>query len=265
LIGVEWLGFKGWQSLFILEAIPAVVFAFVLVVWLADSPDKASWLSPAEKDFLTPRFERETAAKTSVKRYTVLQALADKEVLKMCGTYFLWITGFWGFGYWMPTVLKAASGWSNLAVGWMIVAPMILSVAVMLWISDRSSRTGERRWHGAIGMFIGAAGLLLGTMTERPIPAFVFMCMAAIGVYAPFGVWWSYPTTFLSGPAAAGAIGLINSCGNVGGFLGPYLIGFLKDFTGSYTSAWLYLGCSLIASGCLMLTFKKESRSHFDG
>lgn len=265
LIGISWFGFKGWQSLFMLEAIPAVVFALILVVWLADSPEKASWLSPAEKEFLMHQFEGETAAKMAVKRYTVLQALADKEVLKMCGTYFLWITGFWGFGYWMPTVLKAASGWSNLAVGWMIVLPMSLALAVMVWISHHSSKTGERRWHGAIGMFIGAAGLLLGTMTERPIPGFLFMCMAAIGVYAPFGVWWSYPTTFLSGPAAAGAIGLINSCGNVGGFLGPYMTGFLRDLTGSYTSAWLYLGFSMIASGCLMLTFKKTSRSCLGG
>ena len=95
-------------------------------------------------------------------------------------------------------------------------------------------------------------------MTDSPIWAFVCMCMAAIGVYAPFGVWWSYPTTFLSGAAAAGAIGLINSCGNVGGFVGPYLIGFLKDWTGSFTGGWLYLAFSLTCAGLLILTFKKH-------
>ena len=108
-------------------------------------------------------------------------------------------------------------------------------------------------------MFIGAAGLLFGTLTADPFLAFFFMCLAAIGVYAPFGVWWSYPTSFLSGPAAAGAIGLINSCGNVGGFVGPYLTGFLKNLTGSYISGWLYLALSMTCSGLLMLTFKKSS------
>lgn len=257
LLGLPLFGFKGWQGLFLLEGIPAILFAFVLVWWMADSPKTARWLTPEERDHLTRQFEEETALKSAAKHYTVWQALADREVLKLSAAYFLWITGFWGFGYWMPTVLKAASGWSNLAVGWMIVIPMCLSLAFMLWIGDHSSKTGEKRWHGAIGTFIAAAGLLLGTMTHQPVLAFLFMCLAAIGVYAPFGVWWSYPTTFLSGPAAAGAIGLINSSGNIGGFAGPYLTGCLKDLTGTYTTAWIYLACSLAASGLMMLTFKK--------
>jgi sugar phosphate permease len=258
LIDVPLFHFKGWQGLFILEAIPAIVFGFVIVRWMADWPRDASWLTLEEKAFLTEQFEKEVAAKSGAKRFTVMQALREKEVLKLGGTYFLWITGFWGFGYWMPTVLKAASGWSNLEVGWMIAIPMSLSLAFMLWISDHSAKTGEKRWHGAIGMFIAAAGMLLGTLTHNPIVAFLAMCVAAIGVYAPFGVWWSYPTTFLSGSAAAGAIGLINSFGNVGGFVGPYLIGFLKDATGSYTSGWLYLAFSLTCAGLLILTFRKN-------
>ncbi len=259
LIGIPFLHFKGWQVMFLLEALPAVIFGFIIVRWMADWPREATWLTGPEKQFLTERFERELALKNAVKRYTVWQALRDREVLKLCGVYFLWITGFWGFGFWMPTVLKAASGWSNLEVGWMIVLPMCLSLGFMIWIANHSSKTGEQRWHGAIGMFLAAAGLLLGTLTSQPILAFLFMCLAAIGVYAPFGVWWSYPTTFLSGPAAAGAIGLINSCGNLGGFVGPYLTGFLKDLTGSFTSAWLYLACSLACAGFGMLTFQRRS------
>ena len=259
LVGFKVFGLSGWQTLFVLESIPAIGFAFILLRWLADSPRDARWLTEEEKQFLEERFAREVATKNAVHPYTLWEAFLDREVLKLCATYFLWITGFWGFGYWMPTVLKAASGWSNLAVGWMIVFPMCLSLAFMLWIGDHSSKTGEKRWHGAIGMFLGAMGLCCGTMTDRPLPAFFFMCLAAIGVYAPFGVWWSYPTTFLSGSAAAGAIGLINSCGNVGGFVGPYLTGFLKEKTGTYTAAWLYLGFSLACAGALMLTFKRQS------
>jgi nitrate/nitrite transporter NarK len=125
-------------------------------------------------------------------------------------------------------------------------------------VGDHSARTGEKRWHGAAGAFLGAAGLLFGTLTDQAVPAFFFMCLAAIGVYAPFGVWWSYPTTFLSGAAAAGAIGLINSFGNIGGFAGPYLMGFLKQLTGGYTAGWVYLSLSMLGAGLLMLTFKQH-------
>ncbi len=265
LIGWSPFGLKGWQGLFVLEAVPAVVFAFVLVRWMADSPGEARWLTPEERRFLIERFEREVAAKNRARRFTVAEALRDREVLKLCVTYFLWITGFWGFGYWMPTVLKAASGWSNLAVGWMIVVPMTLSLGFMLWVGDHSARTGEKRWHGAVGPFLGAVGLGLGTLSEEPALAFLFLCLAGIGVYAPFGVWWSYPTAFLSGPAAAGAIGLINSFGNVGGFVGPYVTGYLKDLTGSYTAAWWYLAASLGCSGLLMLTLRRELPASDEG
>jgi len=259
LIGVPLFHFKGWQVLFLLEAVPAVVFGFFLVGWMADSPKDARWLDPDEKQFLTDQFEKETAAMNAARHYSVWQALVDQEVLKLCGTYFLWITGYWGFNFWMPTVLKAASGLSNLAVGWLIVVPMTLSLAVMLWVGHHSSRTGEKRWHGAFGLFLAAAGMICGTMTNQPILAFICMCMAAIGVYAPMGVWWSYPTTFLSGAGAAGAAGLINSFGNVGGFVGPYLFGFLKDLTGTYTSGWIYLASSMTAAGLLVLTLKRKA------
>ena len=199
VLGLKFFGMKGWQGLFIIEAIPAIIFAFILVRWMADSPKEAQWLEEDERQWLITQFEEENARKKSTKDYTLWQAFSDREVIKLCLTYFLWITGFWGFGYWMPTVLKSTSNWSNLAVGWMIVIPMMLSLFFMLWIGHRSSVTGEKRWHGAIGTFIAAIGLLCGTMSNHPIWAFFFLCVTAIGIYAPFGVWWSYPTTFLSG------------------------------------------------------------------
>jgi sugar phosphate permease len=257
LVGVPLFGFKGWQGLFLIEAAPAVLFGFIIVFWMADWPREAKWLTAEEKQFLTEQFERELAAKTAVKHYTVLQAFRDPEVLKLCVAYFLWITGFWGFNYWMPTVLKAVSGWSNMAIGGLTVIPMSISLATMLYIGHSSSKRNEKRWHGAIGLFIGAIGLGVGVFMKNPQISFFFVILAAIGTYAPFGVWWSYPTTFLSGPAAAGAVGLINSCGNIGGFIGPYITGWIKQTTGSFVGAWVYLALSLTASGLLILTFKK--------
>ena len=258
LLGVPLFGLKGWQGLFILESVPAIVFAFIIVFWMADRPAEAKWLTEDEKQFLIQQYERELAAKQSARNYTVLQAFREPEVLKLCVTYFLWISGFWGYNYWIPQVLKSLSGWSNFAIGWLTAVPMVFSLVAMLYIGHSSSKRREKRWHGAIGLFIGAVGMGVGVFIKEPWIAFFFVVLAGIGVYAPFGVWWSYPTTFLSGTAAAGAIGLINSCGNLGGFVGPYITGFIKDATGTFTGAWVYLACSLTLAGLLILTFKKQ-------
>jgi len=258
LLGIHWFDFKGWQLLFIMEAIPAVMFGILALFWLSDWPEEVSWLTPEEKQYLMTQYERETTAKKAVRQYTVWEALCDWEVLKLCLIYFLWITGYWGFNYWMPTVLKEVSGWSNLAIGWLIVIPMFLSLIAMIYAGSSSSKTGEKRWHGALPLFIGAVGMGIGTFIRDPFLNFIFVGITAIGVYSAFGVWWSYPTTFLSGAAAAGAIGLINSLGNVGGYVGPYLTGFIKGMTGSFHWAYIYLACSLTAAGVLMLTLKKK-------
>ena len=256
MLGVPLFGFKGWQGLFILEAVPAVLFAFVIVVWMADRPGDAKWLTQEERVFLEDRYQQGVNAKTAARSYTVLEAFRDAEVLKLCAAYFLWISGFWGFNYWMPQVLQSLSGWSAFAIGWLTAIPMTISLVAMVAIGHSSSKRSEIRWHGAVGLFIGAIGLGAGVMMKDPWLAFFFVILAAIGTYAPFGVWWSYPTTFLSGTAAAGAIGLINSFGNAGGFVGPYITGFIKERTGSFFGAWVYLACSLVLAGLLMLTLK---------
>ncbi len=259
LLGVRVFGFKGWQALFLIEAVPAVVFTFLIVYWMADRPEEAAWLTAEEKHYLTAQYEQELAAQRARGSVTVLQALAQPEVLKLCLAYFLWITGFWGFNYWMPQVIKSLAHWSNLAVGWLAAIPMAASLVVMLAIGHSSSKHDEKRWHGAAGLFLGAIGLGVGMFVHHPWAAFFFLVLAGVGVYAPFGVWWSYPTTFLSGAAAAGAVGLINSFGNLGGFVGPYLIGFLKQTTGSFTLAWVTLAVSLTLAGLLILTFRKQT------
>ena len=261
LLTKEVMGFKGWQFVFLVEAVPALLFGIVIWFWLKDWPRDATWLPDRDKAYLRDAYERELARKQAQKTYTVWQAMSDREVLKLCLTYFLWITGFWGYNYWMPTVLKEASGWSSIRVGWMIVIPMSLALAGMLLAGFSSSRTGEKRWHGAVPMFIAAFGMGIGPWLSNPFASFACLCLAGIGVYGAFGVWWSYPTTFLSGAAAAGAIGLINSCGNVGGYLGPYLTGVIKDLTGSFHGAHLFLALSLLAAGLLMLTLRNDRQT----
>lgn len=257
ILGRSAFGLHGWQILFIVEAIPACIFGIVLFCWLADWPQQVRWLSDIEKATLKEEYERDVERKKSIHSYSIWEALRDPEVLKLCLIYFLWITGFWGFNYWMPTALQSVSGWSTLKIGWAIVIPMSLSLAGMLFVGYSSSRSGEKRWHGAIPMFLAAAGMGIGTFVHNPMVNLLFVCMTAIGVYSAFGVWWSYPTTFLSGTAAAGAVGFINSVGNIGGYLGAYLNGFVKDMTGSFHMAYLVLSIFLLAAGLLMLTLGK--------
>ncbi len=256
LLDISVCDFKGWQLLFICEAIPALVFGILLYFLLSNSPQQVGWLKDSEKRYLLEALALEQ--KHKVQQYTVWQALKDKEVLKLALIYFLWITGFWGFNYWMPTVIKELSGWSNIAIGFLFAIPMALSLIIMVYIGHSSSKTGEKRLHGALPLVIAAVGLGVGVFIKDPSINMIFVCLAAIGVFGPFGVWWSYPTTFLSGAAAAGAIGLINSSGNIGGYVGPYIIGIIKDITNSFEISFVILACMVLASGIMMLTLKKK-------
>jgi len=257
LLDISLFGLKGWQLLFVCEAIPALLFGILLYFILSNDPMKVSWLSDKEKEYLANALSNESKQKTQ--HYTIWQALKDKEVLKLALIYFLWITGFWGFNYWMPTVMKELSGWSNIAIGSLFAIPMTLSLIVMVYIGYSSSQTGEKRLHGAIPLAIAAIGLGAGAFIKNPGVNMVFVCIAAIGIFGPFGVWWSYPTTFLSGAAAAGAVGLINSSGNIGGYVGPYLIGIIKNLTNSFELSFLILAGMVLISSVMMLTLKKKA------
>jgi sugar phosphate permease len=257
LTGVPLLGLAGWQVLFLVEALPAVLFGAMLPFWMADWPRDARWLTETERELLTRRYAQEVAAKAAVRRYGVLEALRDREVLKLCLTYFLWVTGFWGFSYWMPTVLKDVSGWSNTGIGQAFAVAMLVSLVASVATGHSSSKRNEKRWHAALHLFLAAVGVGASAFTRDPWVFMGCLTLAAVGTYAPMSVWWSYPTTFLSGAAAAGAVGLINSVGNLGGFVGPYLTGWVRQTTGSFAGALLYLAVSLTAAGLLILTLRR--------
>lgn len=259
LVDVPLFGLQGWQALFLIEALPAVAFGLIVPFWMADWPKDARWLTSEEQQVLTARYERELLAQPSSRHYTVWQALTDRTVLKLCLTYFLWITGFWGFNYWMPTTLKEVSGWSNAFIGQMFAVAMLVSLAASAYTGHSSSLRNEKRWHGAFHMFLAAFAIGAGGLVHAPWPYYVLLVLTAVGTYAPMSVWWAYPTTFLSGPAAAGAVGLINSVGNLGGFVGPYVTGWARQQSGSFTGAMLYLAASLALAGLLILTLERKA------
>src|SRR5262245_29730790 len=149
IIGLRLFGLKGWQALFLLEAIPAVLMGVGILFLMLDWPYDAKWLTAKEKYVLAKQYESEVAAKAAVRRYSVWDALKDWQVLKLCLIYFLWITGFWGFNYWMPTVLKDISGWSSAGIGRAVALAMAASLVASLYTGHSSSRRNERRWHAA--------------------------------------------------------------------------------------------------------------------
>ena len=253
------LGFEGWQCLFLIEAVPALVFTFVFLFWVKDRPDKVSYLTPLEKEYLNTTIAAEEAAKESVKKYTIWQSLTDKQVWRLCVIYFTWITGFWGFNFWMPQVLKGVSGWSPSLVGFAIIFPMGAALIAQVLVGKSSSKTGEKRWHVAGCMFLGAVGLICAPFIHDGLLSLIFVSITAIGVYAPMGTWWSVPTTFLTGAAAAGATALSNSIANLGGYVGPYMLGVIKQNTGSTDGGYFALGAMLIISGLVMLTLPKKT------
>lgn len=259
LLELNLLGLHGWQSLFIIEALPAIVFAFVFLFWVKDRPELSQWLTNDEKAYMVELLSQEADRKESAKKYTVMQALTDRVVLKFVVIYILWMTGFWGFNFWMPQVLKNLSGWSPLIVGLAFAIPLIFALLAQVIIGGHSSKTGEKKWHVASTLFLGAVGLGAAPMVSDPVISLIFVCIAGVGCYAALGVWWSTPTSFLSGAAAAGATALINSTGNLGGYIGPYMLGVVKESTGSTDIGFYILAACLLLAGILMATMQPVS------
>ena len=258
LLELRIFGLQGWQSLFILEAVPAVVFTFIFLFWVKDRPQKSQWLTDVEKQYMIEIHEKEQEAMHTEKKYTIFQALTDKTVWRLVCIYFFWATGFWGFSFWMPQVLKGLSGLSTSLIGIALIIPMVIALIGQVIWGHSSSRTGEKRWHIAIAMLIGAVGLAGAPFITNPLLSLVFITLVAVGVNSAMGIWWSVPTTFLSGAAAAGATAMINSLANLGGYFGPYMLGFVKTQTGTTDLGYFILSGGLVISAVLMVTMKKN-------
>ena len=256
LLETSLFGLHGWQELFILEALPALLFAVYFFFAVKDRPEQASWLTDTEKAYLSKVYEEEQAAMHRVKKYTVWQAFCEPKVLKLCFIYFLWVVGFWGFNFWMPTVLKGMSGWSTSLLGGAIAIPMVAALVVQVIIGYTSTRTGDKVWHVAGALLVGAVGLGCSPLVDSMGMALFLVCLSAIGIYAAMGVWWTIPTTFLTGPAAAASVALINSCGNIGGWVGPNMMAWVKTNTGAFDLGYYIMAAFMLAAAALVLTVK---------
>lgn len=265
LIGITWMGWSGWKWLFILEALPAVILGFITPFYLTNKPCDAKWLNDEERNWLVNTLASEQEAKVQRKKYSVLQAFADRDVIILSAIYFTWICGFYGITLFLPILVKALStAISNQMVGFLVMIPYIFGFFAMYFIGRHSDKTGERRWHTVFGMITAAVGLT-GSVLFSNISIFtsmVFFTIAVLGVYGSFGPFWAIPASFLTSTAAAGAIAMINSIGNLGGFVGPYAMGYIRDATGSFAGGIMFLVACLLTAAVLLIMLKKTGKEN---
>jgi predicted MFS family arabinose efflux permease len=202
--------------------------------------------------------ELEYQQKKQRHNYTLLQAFVNPKVWLLSLIYFTLVIGLYGISFWLPQIIKGFSGLNNFWVGLVSAIPYLVGAIGMLLVSSHSDRTKERRAHVAIPAFIGAFGLVLTAFFHHPVAALAALSLAALGIWSALGPFWALPTGFLSGTAAAGSLALINSVGNLGGFVSPYIIGLIKDATHSFTGGLLVMATALIVGGSLVLVVRHE-------
>lgn len=247
------LGLKGWQCIFIFWGIPAVVMGIVVVLALTDRPRHAKWLTEEERTALEDELAKEKNARKSVEHMSVLQGLLNPNVLMLSLAYFGVVTGNYGIEIFLPSILEDWYGLNYSTVTYLAMIPSVFVIAGQLANGWSSDRLNERRWHAITPIVIGAIGLICAPLTQGNLVLTVIcFTVAATGMKAYMPAFWSLPNMFLTASAAAGSIGLINSVGNLGGFLGPTVVGKVKTLTGSYDIAIFFLATTCLISASVV-------------
>jgi ACS family tartrate transporter-like MFS transporter len=262
LLNIHWLGYSGWRWLLVLEGVPAVIAGFAALFYLTDRPRDARWLSDDERDWITGKLEAEARAKPEARR-SVWRAFwsvfRDRDVILLTAVYFLGSCAQYGFTFWLPKMIQRLSGFGSFEVAMIATLPFLASWPAMLLLSWNSDRTGERRWHTAAAYVALAAGLAGSVWAgDRIALGMIMFSLAGIGINARLPAFWTMPAALLGGATAAASIGAINCIGNLGGLVGPYLLGVLSTTTGSYTSGiWYLTGASVLAAVVILLVRTK--------
>lgn len=254
------LGLKGWQWLFLVEALPAVLLGFVVLGYMTDRPEQARWLADEERSWLVQAMNAERTGKAAVASHSIWRGLADIRVLALSLIYFGTSAGLYTLGVWAPQIIKQF-GLSSLVVGFLnAVPPTVAVVAMILW-ARHSDRTGERNWHVVLACLLSAAGLALAGLATSVVAVLAALTLVNVGISSSKPPLWSMPTMFLSGSAAAAGIATINSIGNLGGFVGPAVIGWIKDRTGSFDGGLYFVAGLLVISAVLTLLLSRSHRA----
>ncbi len=253
------LGLRGWQWLFILEALPSVLLGLAVLAWLPDRPAAARWLPQAERDWLSRRLDAERKRTASAQRVPLWQVLSQRKVLLLALVYAGSVASSYGLTLWQPQIIKGF-GLTDFETGLLNSVPFAFGCVAMIWWGRRSDAKRERLWHTAIPLFVCAAGLAACmAFAASLVPTVLALCITLLGVYAVKGPFWATATEMLPAATAAAGIAAINSIGNLAGFVGPFLIGYIKDATGSFTLGLLPLIAFAVFAGLVVLAMGKQS------
>jgi ACS family tartrate transporter-like MFS transporter len=247
-------GLAGWQWLFVLEGVPSIILGFVVLKVLAERPEDATWLTPAERATLVACLNDDAG---SQRRETTRGALSNGRTWLLAIVYFTIPVTLYGIGFFLPQMLKTASGSSDLIVGLLSAVPYAAGAVAMVIVGRHSDRTGERRWHVLVPALVGAAGLALSTMSTGITWSVVTLSIAMLGLASMFGPFWALTTSTMGGVGAAASIALVNSVGNTGGFVGPYLLGAINDATHSFALGLLAIA-AMLAGGAALVLFVRD-------
>jgi len=258
LLKIHWLGLSGWRWLLLLEGFPAIVLGVAVVFYLTERPREAKWLLPEERDWLEGELAREQASKKA--DASIWKALRNPNVLLLAAILFLGLNSNYGVGLWLPQMVQRLSAFDVSRVSLIASIPSLCSLPLMLLVGWHSDRSGERVWHTVIPRLLAGAALIVSYFSTAGGHFWLSVTMlsiATVGFYCAHPGFWPLPNVFLGRAAAAASIGLINSFGNLGGFLGPYVLGALSDRSGSFGPGMLYFaGCSIL-SGLLVLLVRR--------
>jgi MFS transporter, ACS family, tartrate transporter len=258
---VHWFGWSGWRWMLVLEGAPALIGGVLCFTWLTNKPSDAKWLKPEERDWLLNELANDTKARPNARHFGSLKAMTNPKVLYLSFIYFVYQCGSLGVGYWMPQIIKGFSKTlSHTQVGLIAMIPYLFATIVMIVWSRSSDRRNERRLHSAIPLAVAGAALLGAGLSSSPYVSIAMISLSLAGLYAFKSPFWALPTLFLTRSAAAVSIAVINSLGNLGGFVGPFAIGYIKGDGGTATRGLLFLAGLLVVSFLMTLFIRLSEK-----
>jgi MFS transporter, ACS family, tartrate transporter len=259
LFHVRWFGLAGWRWLFILEGVPAVTLGVIAWFFLTDWPREAKWLPVDEKAWLENTLAKERERKRFTRHYTALQAMRDRQVIILTLIYFFGLTGVWSYNFWLPMVIRRASGLSDSASALLAGVPFVLAALAMHVVSWHSDKSGERRWHTAGPLLWLSIGVFAGVLfVAYPVVSIAALVLAGAMQYGWQASFWAIPTDLLSDSASAAAVGTVNCLGNLSGFFGPVLMGYMSTRGGSFRPGLLMVAASYAIGAALVMMLRRE-------
>ena len=259
LLGLHGRGLAGWQWLFLLEGLPAIVLGAAVSWVLVDSPKQASWLAAEQRNWLVDELERERQADSRIRQSSLVSVFTSPRVWILSLVYFGIASTMYGVTLWLPSVIRALSGLGNLMTGAVAAIPYLLTAVAMVVVGRHSDYAHERRWHTALSGLVGAFALGLAAYVRIPWLVIMGMSVGMMGAQAMAGPFWAMASTGMAGSTAAATIAVINSLGNLGGYFGPSIIGMVKSANGAVQGGLLAIGIVLGVSACLALAVTSTS------